>query len=116
MGIRSWWTADRMATDLHRLDGHVVIATGAARGIGRVVAEHLCDRGAIVVAVDRNDDVVEAARTLREAGHRAEHAVCDLTDAAATDALVAGVVARHGRVDGLANVAGTTHYGTFLDT
>lgn len=105
-----------MVTDPHRLDGHVVLVTGAARGIGRAVAGHLCERGATVVAIDRSEAVTEAARELRESGYRAEHAVCDLANAHDVDRLVASVADRHGRVDGLANIAGTTHYGSFLDT
>jgi NAD(P)-dependent dehydrogenase (short-subunit alcohol dehydrogenase family) len=75
------------------LSGRVALVTGGASGIGAATVELLRSRGATVVAADlRAGDGVEAL---------------DVTDEAAVDALVATIVARHGRLDLAANVAGT---------
>ena len=40
-----------------KLDGRVAVVTGAARGMGRVIAEQLIALGAIVVLADRSSAV-----------------------------------------------------------
>jgi len=78
--------------DGFRIDGRVAIVTGAARGIGDACADALEGAGATVVRVDvLEGDGVTA---------------CDVSNKAAVDALVDGVVAEHGRLDAIANVAG----------
>lgn len=99
------------------LDDRVVVVTGAARGIGRAIAEACVCDGARVVLVDRLADEQQAvAAALQAAGHRAEAQPCELGDETAVAALFDGVLQRHGRIDGLVNNAGTTVYGGALDT
>ena len=74
------------------LDGKVAVVTGAASGIGAAVAAAFSDAGAIVIGVDR-----DAAGDVRP---------LDVTDRAAVSELVSAVVAEHGRLDVMANVAG----------
>jgi len=90
------------------LTGKVAIVTGASRGIGRTVAAMIAARGAHVVAAARADHAADVVREIEESGHHAEVAAVDVTDAASVDAMVAGVIARHGRVDILVNNAGIT--------
>lgn len=90
------------------LTGKVAIVTGASRGIGRGIASRLAAQGAIVVAAARGDHAASTAAEITAAGGKAEAASADVTDAAAVDALVDGVLARHGRIDVLVNNAGIT--------
>jgi 3-oxoacyl-[acyl-carrier protein] reductase len=88
------------------LSGRVAIVTGASRGIGRATAEKLASRGAIVVAAARGDHANEVASGIAASGGRAEAATVDVTDRASIEALVSGVMARHGRIDILVLNAG----------
>ncbi|HKE82280.1 MAG TPA: 3-oxoacyl-ACP reductase FabG [Vicinamibacterales bacterium] len=88
--------------------GKVAIVTGASRGIGRGIAEMLATRGAHVVAGARGENAQGTVDAIRAAGGRAEVVSLDVTDPASVDAMVAGVLNRHGRVDVLVNNAGIT--------
>ena len=41
-----------------RMDGRTVVVTGAARGIGRAVAERLAQAGAVTLCADLDFDVL----------------------------------------------------------
>jgi 3-oxoacyl-[acyl-carrier protein] reductase len=88
------------------LTGKIAIVTGASRGIGRGIATRLASRGAYVIAAARGDHAAATVSEIQQAGGQAEPASADVTDTAAIDGLVAGVVARHGRIDILVNNAG----------
>lgn len=75
------------ATVTDRAPGALV--TGGARGIGRAIAERLARRGDHVVIVDRDRSVVDTANALRGLGLDVEGIVVDVTDVAATSAVVA---------------------------
>ena len=91
-----------------RFEGKVALVTGGASGIGLATAERLLEEGAAVVIADLDGDAAEAAAAaLRDRGlERAEAARCDVTRGDQVQALVADVVARHGRLDVLFNNAG----------
>jgi 3-oxoacyl-[acyl-carrier protein] reductase len=89
-------------------DGQVALVTGASRGIGRAIAATLAARGALVVAAARGANAQPTADEIAAAGGRAEAVALDVTDGDACAAVVADVVARHGRLDILVNNAGIT--------
>jgi 2-deoxy-D-gluconate 3-dehydrogenase len=92
--------------DLFRLDGKVALVTGSARGLGAAIALALAEAGADVVANDRNDPA-DTVRTIASLpGRRALGLVADLSDRAASDALIASALDRMGRLDILVNNAG----------
>ena len=89
------------------LAGRVVLVTGASSGIGEATAKAVAARGGVVLCVARRQG--ELDRVVGEIvarGGSAYGLACDLTDARATDALVARVLAEHGHVDMLVNNAG----------
>ncbi|MFF8594689.1 SDR family NAD(P)-dependent oxidoreductase [Streptomyces sp. NPDC015220] len=93
-------------TDTRRFDGHGVLLTGAARGIGAATARRLAEEGARVLVTDT--DGAEAERTaeaLRGSGLDARAAACDVADRAAVEAAVARAVDAFGSLDVLVNCA-----------
>jgi 3-oxoacyl-[acyl-carrier protein] reductase len=82
--------------------------TGASRGIGRAIAERLAAGGATVVCVARGSNADATAAAITAGGGKAEARSVDVTDAAAVEALVKGVVEAHGRLDILVSNAGIT--------
>jgi NAD(P)-dependent dehydrogenase (short-subunit alcohol dehydrogenase family) len=97
------------------LDGRVAIVTGAARGIGRAVAEHFLDLGAAVVISDVLSDQLGATRNELSVAGTCASLAGDVTDPAYCDALVSHAVTELGRIDVLVNNAGIARWGSFLD-
>jgi len=90
------------------MTGRVALVTGASRGIGRAIAIKLAAAGATVVAAARGENAQATAQAIREAGGQGEAIALDVTDQAAIEAAVSGLIARHGRIDVLVNNAGVT--------
>lgn len=85
----------------------VFVVTGGGNGIGRDVVLELLVRGARVAAVDLRAEALDGTRALAVAyDDRLTTHTVDVSDRAAVEALVGEVTAAHGRVDGVANVAG----------
>ena len=100
-----------------RLSGKVAIVTGAGQNIGRAMALLFGSEGAAVAVVDLDEGrATRVADEVVASGARAIPVVCDVTDEASVEAMVARVVQEWGRVDVLVNnVAATINKG-LLDT
>lgn len=91
------------------LDERVAIVTGAARGIGRAIAQQLHDQQATVVINDRDaDPLAQTAREIGGEGGRVLARAGDVTDAGFVDDLVTSTRADAGRLDVVVNNAGIT--------
>jgi NAD(P)-dependent dehydrogenase (short-subunit alcohol dehydrogenase family) len=96
------------------LDGQVVVVTGAARGVGALLARKLAARGARLALVG-----LEPAELEQVAGSLGGGAACwtaDVTDRDAMAAVAAEVLAHFGRIDVVVANAGVATGGPFLDS
>ncbi|HEV7252477.1 MAG TPA: SDR family oxidoreductase [Mesorhizobium sp.] len=85
-----------------RLDGKVALIVGAARGIGRGIAERFAQEGASLVLADMEAEA--GAATARELG--AAFIRVDISQAADAEAAVTLALEKHGRLDILVQNAG----------
>ena len=85
------------------LSNRIALVTGAARGIGKSIADLFAANGAHVVYTDVDE---AGARASAAASAHGEAMALDVTDAAQVDAVVDAVVRRHGRLDIAVNNAG----------
>ncbi len=98
------------------LSGRVALVTGAYRGLGFSIARGLAQAGATVILNGRKpDELARAAKTLTDAGLKADVAVFDITDRAAIKLAVDAAVAKHGAIDILVNNAGIQRRGALVD-
>lgn len=87
--------------------GKTVLVTGGGTGIGRCTAHELAALGAnVVIAARRAEPLEKTAAEIAEAGGRCETVELNIRDEQAVETVVAGLVAKHGRIDGLVNNAG----------
>jgi len=85
----------------------VVIITGASQGIGRATAVRMANDAAAVVLVARNESGLnDTAEAVRAAGAEALVLVYDLSKPEAAAKIVEATLAKFGRIDGVANIAG----------
>jgi SDR family mycofactocin-dependent oxidoreductase len=109
-----------------RMEGKVVLVTGAARGQGRAHAVRLAQEGADVIAVDScagidtvvgkyppatREDLDQTVVEVEKLDRRVVARVADVRDQTALDAAVAEGVAELGGLDGVVANAGIASYG-----
>ena len=106
-----------MRLALKPIVSQVMLVTGASSGIGLVTAKLAASRGAKVMLVARNEvSLREAVDAIVAAGGDAAYAVADVGDINAVRGAADATVARWGRIDTWANVAGTAIYARLVDT
>ncbi len=88
-----------------RFENKVALITGGSSGIGAEVCIRFAEEGARV-AVVASSSVEKAQVTADRCGGNAKAFVCDVSDFAQVETLVADVIAEFGRIDILVNAAG----------
>jgi 3-oxoacyl-[acyl-carrier protein] reductase len=84
-----------------------VVVTGAGRGIGRVIASKLSERGDLPIIVDKNMEQAEETENLIKKGGFAAAAYCaDLTRPDEVASVFQSIFKNHERIDALINNAG----------
>ncbi|MET0453426.1 MAG: SDR family NAD(P)-dependent oxidoreductase [Mycobacterium sp.] len=92
------------------LAGRAVIVTGAAQGVGKGIAGALLERGASVLLVDRQPDVLaETASEFARASLPSEYLVADLRDPLSSGEILDVALTRLGKIDALVNNAIATN-------
>ncbi len=98
-------------------DPRIVLVLGASGGIGKATALMLAARGDHLVLTARGvPRLQELSSECARAGAASVWVVpADVTDRAAVEAMLDGIVGRFGRIDGIVHTAGVAAYGRFVD-
>jgi SDR family mycofactocin-dependent oxidoreductase len=113
---------------MNRVAGKVALVTGAARGQGRAHAVKLAEEGADLILTDicakptetdyvaaAPEDLAETVAAIEKLDRRVVHAVADVRDLDAMQALVDKGVAQFGRLDIVVANAGIVTWGRFWE-
>lgn len=100
-----------------QLHGKVAIVTGASKGIGRSVAEHLAREGADVVITARGADLLEAIakEIAAETGRTVAPLAGDMSVTADVERCVGATLERFGKIDILVTCSGSSPGGLLED-
>lgn len=99
------------------LAGKRVLITGAASGIGRLLAHATADRGSQLILLDNNHEGLEIVRSeLEKKGTSTSAHLCDLRNQEAIERTARQVTAHGGAVDVLVNNAGVVTGKPLLET
>src|SRR5438094_179616 len=108
----AWLIVRFIRTARYPLREKVVLITGGSRGLGLVLARHICARGGNVALIAR--DAEELARAKSDLATRRSTVMtiqCDLLDSEQIQAAVRRVIDRFGKIDILINNAGIIEVG-----
>src|SRR5881396_1582960 len=107
-----WLIARFIRTTRYPLYDKVILITGGSRGLGLVLARHVCARGGNVAIIARDPDELMRAKTdLVPRGGKLLTIECDLLDAGQIHSAVRRVIDRFGKIDVLINNAGIIEVG-----
>lgn len=96
------------STDIHSLKNHIILVTGASRGLGKSIAIELARRGAsVALTYHKERDAAEVVvREIREIGERAVAFQADVADFKGVQQVIEQTKESFGGLTGLVNNAG----------
>ena len=107
-----WLIVRFIRTVRYPLRGKVVLITGGSRGLGLVLARHICSRGGNVVLIARDAEELARAKSDLATRHSTVMTIpCDLLDTEQIQTAVRQAIDRFGKIDILINNAGTIEVG-----
>lgn len=92
----------------------VALVTGAARGVGAIIAKHLVEAGARVVLTDVREE--DGRQTAEDLGPSARFCRLDVTEEPQWTSVLDAIVQTEGRIDVLVNNAAVLHLGALATT
>jgi NAD(P)-dependent dehydrogenase (short-subunit alcohol dehydrogenase family) len=98
-----------------RVEGKVVLITGAARGIGAAAASRMAAEGARLWLIDVSEEILTTAETIATGGAQVHASVGDASDPAVVKAWVDAAALEAGRIDVLYNNVGVSRTGLIGD-
>jgi NAD(P)-dependent dehydrogenase (short-subunit alcohol dehydrogenase family) len=112
--LGAWITARIIRTARYTLRDKVAVITGGSRGLGLVLARHICAQGGSVALIARDREELARAKAdlaRRGGAPNAFGVQCDLLDAGQIEAAVRQIIDRFGKIDILINNAGIIEVG-----
>lgn len=110
--VGGWITARVFRTAQYTLHDKVVLISGGSRGLGLVLARHICSQGGRVALLARDsEELARATADLTARDGKVLAVECDLLDRDQIQAAVRKVIDHFGRIDILINNAGIIEVG-----
>ena len=108
----AWLVVRLIRTARYSLRDKVAVITGGSRGLGLVLARHICAQGGNVALIARDpDELARAKADLAPRGGGVMTFPCDVLDTSQIEAAVRQIVDRFGKIDILINNAGIIEVG-----
>jgi NAD(P)-dependent dehydrogenase (short-subunit alcohol dehydrogenase family) len=110
--VGAWITARAVRTALYTLRDKVVLITGGSRGLGLVLARHICAQHGNVALIARDrEELARAKADLVRRGGKVLTVECDLLESTQIQSAVRQIIDRFGKIDILINNAGIIEVG-----
>src|SRR4030095_7790526 len=110
--LGAWAAARAIRTARYTLRDKVAVITGGSRGLGLVLARHICAQGGSAALIARDPEELARAKVdLAPRGGAVLTIQCDLLDSAQIEAAFGQIIDRFGKTDILINNAGIIEVG-----